>query len=70
MAEVMMHRSSYIDETSYDQDSEELAVTFADGATWKYIGVPRGIYTSFITSASKGRYFRAFIRDNYESEEV
>jgi hypothetical protein len=70
MAEVMRHRSSHIAETVYDQPSETLDVTFTDGSQWRYQGVPRGIYTQFITSASRGRAFNALIRDGYEGEEI
>lgn len=70
MPEVMRHRSSYIESTTYDQPSETLDVTFVDGSQWRYSGVPRGIYTSFITSPSRGRAFRALIRDSFEAEEV
>ena len=70
MPEVMRHRSSYIAETSYDQVAQELTVTFTDGAQWVYHGVPRGTYTTFITSPSKGRAFAALIRDGFEADPV
>lgn len=71
MPEVMRHNSSsYIAQTSYDQDAQELTVEFSDGSEWRYSDVPRGIYTSFITSASKGRAFRQLIRDSFEGEAV
>lgn len=70
MAEVIRHSSSYINETTYDQPSETLDVTFADGSTWRYSGVPRGVYTQFITSPSRGRAFHALIRNSYDAEEV
>lgn len=64
----MRHRSSYIEETTYDQQTGDLDVTFNDGSQWRYSSVPRGIYTSFITSPSKGRAFRALIRDSYDAQ--
>lgn len=70
MSEVMRHRSSYLEETDYDQPSQILTVTFTDGSRWQYSDVPRGIYTQMITSASIGKAFRALIRDTYEAEEV
>lgn len=71
MAEVIEHRrSSYIAETSYDQPNEVLDVTFNDGSTWRYEGVPRSRYTQLITSPSIGRAFHALIRDSYEGEEI
>jgi hypothetical protein len=70
MAEVMRHRSSHIDETVYDRESGELQVTFTDGRTYKYDGVPRGTYTEFITAPSRGRAFAALIRDRFDGEEM
>lgn len=71
MAEIIRHtRSSYIAETTYDQDEQTLEVTFTDGARWRYLNVPRGIYTQFITSPSRGSAFHALIRDVYDAEPV
>jgi hypothetical protein len=70
MAEVMRHRSSYIAETTYDQPNETLDVTFTDGSQWRYSGVPRGIYTQFITSPSRGSAFYRLIRDSFDGEEM
>lgn len=71
MAEVIRHRrSSYIAETEYDQPNESLTVEFTDGSRWNYQGVPRGIYTQLITSASIGRAFHALIRDSYDGEQI
>lgn len=70
MSEVMRHNSSYIAETDYDQQAQTLDVTFTDGSTWRYADVPRGIYTQFITSSSRGRAFHSLIRDSFEAEEM
>jgi hypothetical protein len=70
VAEVMRHNSSYLDETEYDAQSETLDVTFTDGRQYRYSGVPRGIYTQFITSPSKGSAFHRLIRDRYDAEEL
>lgn len=70
MAEVMQHRSSFIEETSYDHDTSTLEISFSNGRTFQYAKFPRATYTSFITSASKGKFFHARIKDAYAAEEV
>jgi len=70
MAEVMMHRSSFIEATSYDRASGDLEITFADGKTFRYEGFPPATYTAFITSPSKGRFFHMRIKDAFAAEEV
>lgn len=66
----MRHRSSHIEETVYDHQTQEFQVTFTDGRTYRYEGVPRGTYTELITSPSTGRAFNALIRNGFDGEEV
>lgn len=66
----MRHNSSHIAETTYDQQAQELTVEFTDGRKWQYHGVPRGAYTQFISSASRGRSFNTLIRDRFDGEEL
>ncbi len=71
MSEVMRHRSSYIAETDYDRYTDVLEVEFTDGVRFRYEGVPRGIYTQLITSASVGSAFHRLIRNGpYVGEPV
>lgn len=70
MAETLRHRSSYIDETTYDADLEALYVTFSDGSEWRYNGVPKDTYQRFVSAPSRGSAFHALIRNSYEAEEV
>lgn len=68
MAEVIRHRSSYIDETEYDDGA--LTVTFSDGSSWRYEDVPQDIYAQVISAPSVGRAFRQLIRDSYSGEKA
>jgi hypothetical protein len=70
MPEVMSHRSSHIATSEYDQDSQDLTITFTDGRSYVYHSVPRGRYTQFISSPSTGQAFNALIRDSFDYEEV
>lgn len=70
MAEVMTHRSSFIEATSYDRDTSELQITFSNGRTFSYPNVPILTYHAFITSGSKGKFFHSRIKDSFDAEEV
>lgn len=67
--------SSFIASTEYyhvaegDHAAEDLIVEFTDDTRYLYSGVPRGTYTAFITSGSKGRAFHAMIKP-FGGEEV
>lgn len=63
MAETMAIRSSFIDESSYDRVTGDLVLTFSDGTQIVYHGVPPSLYTSFITSPSKGRFWHQRLKD-------
>lgn len=76
MAEVMSHgASSFIASTEYyhvaegEHEAGDLIVQFNDGVRYLYQGVPRSLYTAFITSSSKGRAFHAMIKP-FGGEEV
>ena len=80
MAEVIRHASSNIAETTYYHNPETdplrgempegtLLVEFNNGRVYRYDDVPRGTYTQFITSGSRGRAFRSLI-EPYGGEEV
>lgn len=68
MAEVIQQRSSFIAQTSYDQDTSTLEVTFTDGKTFS-AEVPRGAYTSFITAPSRGKAWHSMLKDRFDWEE-
>ena len=70
MAEVMPLRSSFIDESSYDRTTGALQLTFSDGKTIQYNDVPTTLYTAFITSPSKGRFWHQRLEDWRDWEEV
>jgi hypothetical protein len=70
MPEVIDHRSSFIERTEYDRPSGELQITFSNGKTFSYADFPPALYTQFITSPSKGKFFHAHIREAFDAEEV
>lgn len=50
--------SSYIKSVSYDEDREEMVVTFQDGKTATHYGVDQVDFDSFMEADSPGRYYR------------
>jgi hypothetical protein len=57
--------SKAIDAIEYDFESEEMTVTFTDGAYFTYDGVPATTFVSFASAGSPGSYFNANIRNSY-----
>jgi hypothetical protein len=54
----------------YDQASQTLAVRFASGGTYHYIGVPPDVYEAMCSAESMGRYFHQSIRGTFHAERV
>ena len=57
--------SSAIREIDYDAGRAKLVIRFTSGEAYVYVGVPGEVHRSFCDAPSKGRFFRALIRDRY-----
>ena len=57
--------SSAIATVAYDQESEELTITFTGGNSYTYSDVPMSVYQGLMSAGSKGAYFNDNIKDNY-----
>ncbi len=57
--------SSAVRGLSWDVTTETLFVSFANGETYAYLGVPASAYQAFCDAPSKGRHFQAKVRDRY-----
>lgn len=55
--------SSNIASAGYD--SGTLSIEFLNGSVWDYPNVPAEIFTDFMASESKGKYFASHIRNKY-----
>lgn len=42
-----------------------LYVSFNSGGTYRYSGVPIGVYRELMSASSKGRYLHSFIKGRY-----
>ena len=62
--------SSVIRAAHYDSDRKVLDVLFTTGRRYLYHRVPPEAAEAFRAAFSKGRYFNAHIRDNYDFTEV
>jgi len=62
--------SSVIRAASYDPDRALLDILFTTGRRYLYHSVPPEAAASFRAAFSKGRYFNAHIRDQYDFTEV
>jgi len=49
----------------YDKDSQELVITFPNGRSYSYSGVPPDIYEGLTKAKSAGKYFNEMIRGVY-----
>ena len=66
MAETFIfRRSSNLSEAQYDSQTQELTVTFQDGAEYTYENVPPETYRGLTLAGSAGQFFHRHIRDRF-----
>ncbi len=58
--------STAVREIGYGSISHTLEIQFQDGKIYQYLNVPREIYDELNAAESKGQYFNANIRNNYQ----
>jgi kynureninase len=63
-------KSSNIAAVGYDDGSQTMHVEFANGNTYKYLGVEPGAHEAFVNADSVGNHFFRQIRNSYKSEKV
>ena len=63
-------RSSMMIRVEYDEDNNELDITFVGGKTYRYLQVTPDIYIGLLDAESKGEFFNAHIKDRFEYREV
>lgn len=57
--------SSAIASATYDDENEDLTITFRNGGAYDYHGVPAEIFQGLANASSPGRYWHANIKDQY-----
>jgi len=58
--------SSAISHIGYDRDTKQMKITFKQGKTYDYCGVPENIFDEFLNASSVGKYYDKYIKDNYD----
>lgn len=61
--------SSNIISVGYDETTSSMYVNYSSG-TYKYDGVDKSVYESFLTSPSKGRFMNENIKGQYNYSRV
>ncbi|MDZ4667027.1 MAG: KTSC domain-containing protein [bacterium] len=49
----------------YEWKGQTLKVTFQDGSTYEYFGVPRSLYIKMVNSSTQGRFVRRHVINAY-----
>lgn len=47
-----------------------LEIAFKSGSVYQYTGVPESVYDALMSAPSHGKFFAAFIRNNYPYRQV
>lgn len=63
-------KSSNIASIGYDETSEILEIEFLSGGIYQYLDVPNYVYEELMNAESHGKYFNAYIKDNYETKKI
>lgn len=50
----------------YEPTSMRMKITFQQGVTYDFCGVPKQIFDGLLFAASKGTYYNLHIRDKYQ----
>ncbi|WP_201344633.1 KTSC domain-containing protein [Thiohalobacter sp. COW1] len=58
--------SSAIRAVGYDHASGRMKITFEQGDTYDFCGVPEPVYQGLMNAISKGAYYNDHIRDRYQ----
>lgn len=59
-------RSSAIEAVGYDPDTRRMRISFKQGRTYDFCGVPPDVYQGLMSAGSIGSYYDRIIRDRYQ----
>jgi hypothetical protein len=63
-------QSSMMTFVKYDDDANDLDITFTSGKTYRYLKVPAEVYEWLLDAESKGEFFNNNIKDEFNFVEV
>ncbi len=58
--------SSAIQAVGYDLETRRMKITFAQGYTYDFCGVPQHVYKGLLRAGSKGTFYNDHIKDRYQ----
>jgi hypothetical protein len=58
--------SSAISAVGYDASSRRMKITFVQGHTYDFCGVPQHVFDGLACAVSKGGYYNDYIKDRYQ----
>jgi hypothetical protein len=62
--------SSQLSYVGYENDTNELYITFKNGTTYKYENVPIHVFNELINATSVGKYFTLHIKNSYINSKI
>jgi hypothetical protein len=62
--------STHIAQVAYEEGTQRLGVRFADGSEYEYHNVPVEVVEAFMSSPSKGHFFKDRIKGGFEFERM
>jgi hypothetical protein len=62
--------SANIAQVDHDGESQTMTITFKDGRSYEYSGVPHSVFMGIQNAPSAGSYFFRQIRGRYAEQEV
>lgn len=64
--EMIRVNSSAIRDVGYDQSMRRMRITFEQGHSYDFCGVPIHVFEGLMRASSKGAYYNDHIRDRYQ----
>jgi hypothetical protein len=63
----MIHvKSSAISAVGYDAQGHRMKITFVQGHTYDFCGVPQHVFDGLLRASSKGIYYNDYVKDRYQ----
>lgn len=59
-------RSTAMSAIGYDARTMQMKITFAQGETYDFCGVPKHVFEGLLNANSKGTYYNDHIKDRYQ----
>jgi KTSC domain len=63
-------QSSTMSFIRYNDDTQELDITFTNGKVYRYLDVPLEVYVALIDAGSKGEFFNENIKGEFACSEL